>query len=107
MGVHRIRKGLDLPMLGAPEQRVHEHCAVSHVAVLGDDAPGLRAKLAVAEGDLVRRGQLLFEDRARPGVRYTAPGAGRVTAIFRWHRNALRSVVIQLTEAGPKTISPL
>jgi Na+-transporting NADH:ubiquinone oxidoreductase subunit A len=66
---------------------------------MGDDAPGLRAKLAVAEGDVVRRGQLLFEDRAHPGIRYTAPGAGRVAAIFRGHRRALRSVVIQLSES--------
>ncbi len=99
MAVHRIRKGLDLPMLGAPEQRIHDAPAVSHVAVLGDDTSGIRARMAVAEGELVRRGQLLFEDRARPGVRYTAPGAGRVTAIFRGQRRSLRSVVIQLSSS--------
>jgi Na+-transporting NADH:ubiquinone oxidoreductase subunit A len=99
MAVHRIRKGLDLPLLGDPEQRVHDGPRVSHVAVLGDDTPGVRARLAVAEGDRVRRGQLLFEDRARPGVRYTAPGAGRVTAIFRGPRRRLRSVVVQLSES--------
>ncbi|MCK5365926.1 MAG: Na(+)-translocating NADH-quinone reductase subunit A [Gammaproteobacteria bacterium] len=97
--MHRIRKGLDLPMLGEPEQRIHDAPPVSHVAVLGDDTPGVRARLAVGEGDRVRRGQLLFEDRARPGVRYTAPSAGRVTAIFRGPRRRLRSVVIQLSES--------
>ncbi len=70
---------------------------VGRVAVMGDDTPGLRARLAVAEGDVVRRGQLLFEDRKRPGVRYTAPGAGRVQAIFRGARRMLRSVVIELS----------
>lgn len=97
--LHRIRKGLDLPLAGAPEPRIHESPLVSHVAVLGDDTPGVRARLAVAEGESLRRGQLLFEDRARPGVRYTAPGAGRVTAIFRGPRRKLRSVVIQLSES--------
>jgi Na+-transporting NADH:ubiquinone oxidoreductase subunit A len=99
MAVHRIRKGLDLPMVGEPEQRIYDAPAVSHVAVLGDDTPGVRARLAVAEGDLVRRGQLLFEDRARPSVRYVSPGAGRVSAIFRGRRRRLRSVVIQLSES--------
>jgi Na+-transporting NADH:ubiquinone oxidoreductase subunit A len=95
---HRIRKGLDLPIAGAPEQVIHDGPRISRVALVGDDTPGLRARLAVAEGDPVRRGQLLFEDRARPGVRYTAPGAGRVAAIFRGRRRMLRSVVIELSE---------
>ncbi|UCE86935.1 MAG: Na(+)-translocating NADH-quinone reductase subunit A, partial [Deltaproteobacteria bacterium] len=43
--------------------------------------------------------QLLFEDRAIPGVRHTSPAAGRVAAIQRGARRALRSVVIQLCEA--------
>jgi Na+-transporting NADH:ubiquinone oxidoreductase subunit A len=99
LAVHRIRKGLDLPISGAPEQVVHEGAQVLRVAVLGDDTPGLRARLAVDEDEQVRRGQLLFEDRARPGIRYTAPAAGRVSAIFRGARRRLRSVVIQLSEA--------
>jgi Na+-transporting NADH:ubiquinone oxidoreductase subunit A len=97
LAVHRIRRGLDLPLSGIPRQEIHDGPAVSRVALLGDDSPGLRARLAVEEGDRVQRGQLLFEDRARPGVRYTAPGAGRVAAIFRGPRRALRSVVIQLS----------
>ncbi len=97
MAVHRIRKGLDLPIAGAPVQEVQPGPEIRRVAVMGDDTPGLRARLAVAEGDQVRRGQLLFEDRMRPGVRYTAPGAGRVQAVFRGARRALRSVVIELS----------
>ncbi len=98
LAVHRIRKGLDLPLSGAPEQGIHEAPTPFRVALLGDDTPGLRARVAVAEGDRVQRGQLLFEDRARPGVRYTAPGAGQVAAIFRASRRRLRSVVIRLSE---------
>ena len=64
---------------------------------MGDDTPGVRARFAVEEGDVVKRGQLVFEDRLRPGIRYTAPGAGRIQAIFRGDRRALRSVVIELS----------
>jgi Na+-transporting NADH:ubiquinone oxidoreductase subunit A len=98
LAVHRVRKGLDLPIEGAPDSRVEDGPEIFRVAVRGDDTPGLRARLAVAEGDPVRRGDLLFEDRARPGIRYTAPAAGRVAAIFRGHRRMLRSVVIRLSE---------
>ena len=98
MAAHRVRKGLDLPISGAPDQSVHQGPEISRVAALGDDTPGLRARMAVAEGDIVRRGQLLFEDRTRVGARYVSPGAGRVAAIFRGARRTLRSVVIQLSD---------
>ena len=99
MGVHKIKRGLDLPISGAPEQTIHDAAAATWTAVVGADHPGLRARIQVAEGDAVRRGQLLFEDRKTPGVRYTAPGAGRVAAINRGARRALVSVVIQLSES--------
>jgi Na+-transporting NADH:ubiquinone oxidoreductase subunit A len=75
---------------------------VTQVALMGDDTPGVRARIAVAEGDRVKRGQLLFEDRQRPGVRYTAPGAGVVKAIHRGARRMLRSIVVELSEGERK-----
>ena len=99
MAVYRIKKGLDLPIAGEPEQVIQPGPEIRRVALMGDDTPGVRARLAVAEGDTVKRGQLLFEDRKRPGIRYTSPGAGRVQAIFRGPRRALRSVVIELSAA--------
>jgi Na+-transporting NADH:ubiquinone oxidoreductase subunit A len=99
VSVHRVKKGLDLPIGGAPEQSIHDGPEVKWVALLGDDYPGLRPRLHVAEGDTVSRGQLLFEDRVTPGVRYTAPGAGRVAAINRGRRRALQSLVIELSAA--------
>ena len=96
MGVHRIRKGLDLPLAGEPEQVVHPGPAVSRVALLGADYPGLKPSLRVQVGEPVVRGQLLFEDARIPGVRFTAPGAGTVAGIHRGERRLLQSVVIQL-----------
>lgn len=105
MAVHQVRKGLDLPIAGSPLQEIHEAPPITQVAVLGDDYPGLRARLAVAEGDRVKRGQLLFEDRTREGVRLTAPGAGEVIAIHRGARRILQSVTIRLSESE-RTGSP-
>ena len=39
MAVHVIKKGLDLPITGAPEQRVFDAPAVSKVAILARDYP--------------------------------------------------------------------
>jgi Na+-transporting NADH:ubiquinone oxidoreductase subunit A len=96
MGHHSVRKGLDLPIAGEPEQRVDEASAPGRVALLADDYVGMRPTMHVAEGDAVKRGQLLFEDKKTAGVRFTAPGSGRVAAIHRGERRALQSLVIEL-----------
>ncbi|MEW6755018.1 MAG: Na(+)-translocating NADH-quinone reductase subunit A [Candidatus Latescibacterota bacterium] len=92
----RIRKGLDLPIAGAPEQVIEEGRPVSRVAVLGPDYIGLRPTMAVAEGDPVALGQALFVDRSLPGVVHTSPASGRVVAINRGPKRALLSVVVQV-----------
>ena len=99
MGFHRIKNGLDLPIAGEPEQRIHQAAPPARVALLADDYVGMRPTMHVSVGDDVRRGQVLLEDKKTPGVRYTAPAAGRVTAIHRGERRALLSVVIQLDSA--------
>lgn len=97
MSVHQVKRGLRLPIAGAPEQAIGRAAAVSRVAVLADDAIGMRPALHVAEGDEVARGQVLFDDKKMPGVRFTAPGAGRVVAVNRGEKRALQSVVIELS----------
>ena len=93
----KVKKGLDLPITGAPEQTVEEGAAVTHVAVIGSDYNGMRPTMAVKEGDDVALGQLLFEDKKTPGVRYTSPGSGKVAAVNRGAKRALQSVVIELS----------
>jgi Na+-transporting NADH:ubiquinone oxidoreductase subunit A len=46
----------------------------------------------------VKRGQVLFEDRKKPGVLHTAPGAGRIIGIHRGEKRSLQSVVIDLSD---------
>ena len=96
MGVHRIRKGLDLPIGGRPAQEIDQARSPGRVALLADDYVGMKPTMLVAAGDSVRRGQPLFEDKKTPGVVYTAPAAGTVSAINRGGRRALQSVVLQL-----------
>ncbi len=99
MGLHKIKKGLNLPIAGEPEQRIHQAAQPTRVALLADDYVGMKPTMHASAGDDVRRGQVLFEDKKTPGVRYTAPASGQVTAIHRSERRALLSVVIQLDSA--------
>jgi Na+-transporting NADH:ubiquinone oxidoreductase subunit A len=92
----KIKRGLDLPLAGAPEQRIEPARAVRSVAVLGCDYHGMKPTMAVQVGDRVKLGQVLFSDKKNPGVHFTAPGAGVVSAIHRGEQRVLQSVVIDL-----------
>lgn len=94
----RIRRGLDLPLLGAPEQTIHEAPAVRSVAVLGRDYLGLKPTMHVEEGDHVRLGQPLLTHKKNPRVQIISPGGGRVRKIHRGARRILQAVVIDLDE---------
>ncbi|WP_114416379.1 Na(+)-translocating NADH-quinone reductase subunit A [Marinospirillum perlucidum] len=94
----KIKQGLDLPIAGAPKQAISDGHSVRSVAVLGPDYVGMKPTMAVSVGDQVKMGEILFTDKKTEGVRYTAPAAGKVTAINRGYRRALQSVVIELDD---------
>ena len=91
-----IKKGLDLPIAGKPEQVIHNGNTVTEVALLGEEYVGMRPSMKVREGDVVKKGQVLFEDKKNPGVIFTAPASGTITAIHRGEKRVLQSVVIKV-----------
>jgi len=92
----RIRRGMDLPLQGAPSQVIEPARPMGSVGVLGRDYLGMKPTMHVQEGERVRLGQPLFSDKRRPSVVVTAPGAGVVTTVRRGARRVLQSVVIRL-----------
>ena len=97
----KIKQGLDLPIAGSPEQSIAQGRAVRSVGVVGFDYVGMKPTMAVAVGDRVKKGQLLFSDKKTPGIRYTAPAGGTVAAINRGEKRVLQSVVIDID--GPES----
>jgi Na+-transporting NADH:ubiquinone oxidoreductase subunit A len=93
---YRLRRGLDLPLTGAPEQTIHDAPRVKSVALVGVDYLGLRPALEVEVGDRVQLGQCLFTHKKLPGVRFVSPGSGEVTAVNRGQRRVLQSVEVRL-----------
>ncbi len=100
MSLISIPRGLDLPLAGAPAQRIQPAADARSVAILGADHVGLKPRLLVSDGDRVLRGQRVIEDKAVPGVALTAPAAGTVAAIHRGERRAFQSLVIDVDETG-------
>ncbi len=91
-----LKKGLNIPITGDPQQVLGNGNKVKTVAVLGTDYVGMKPTMMVNAGDAVKLGQALFEDKKNPGVLFTSPGAGKVKAINRGEKRVLQSVVIEL-----------
>lgn len=92
----RLKRGLDVPLTGAPEQRISEAPRSRQVAIVGTDYLGLRPALQVQVGDRVQLGQCLFTHKRQPRIRFVAPASGQVTAINRGQRRSLQSVVLSV-----------
>ena len=101
-----VRKGLDLPIAGAPEQRIEDGPEVGACALIGADHVGLKPAMKVDVGDRVKLGQPLFADKRFEGVVYTAPAGGTVRAVNRGARRVLQSVVIDIDEAAGAVAFP-
>jgi len=96
MGLINIKKGLDVPITGEPQQVISEGNIGKRVALLGDDYVGMKPTLTVREGDHVKIGQVVFTDKKLPQVKYTAPGAGKVVEINRGEKRKFLSLVIEI-----------
>lgn len=92
----KIRRGLDLPISGAPTQAIHQGPRISQLGVMGSDYHGMKPTMAVRVGDAVSQGQLLFTDKKNPGVKFTSPASGTVIAINRGERRVFQSIVIDI-----------
>ncbi|QAR33644.1 Na(+)-translocating NADH-quinone reductase subunit A [Geovibrio thiophilus] len=97
-----LKKGIDLPLGGAPEQKVYESGTVSRYAVTGDDYIGLKPTMNVQEGDSVKSGDLLFTDKKNAGVKFVSPFSGKVLAVNRGEKRRFLSLEIEIdgTEGG-------
>lgn len=92
----KIRRGMDLPIAGSPEQVVHDGPAIRTVALVGFDYVGMKPTMLVKEGDRVKLGQPLFSDKKNSSVHYTSPASGVVLAINRGERRVFQSVEIEV-----------
>lgn len=101
----KIKRGLDLPIEGAPGTSIEDAPAPRQVGVIGFDYVGMKPTMAVQVGDKVAKGQVLFEDKKTPGVVFTAPAAGTISAINRGAKRVFQSLVIDVAGNDEVTFS--
>ena len=96
----QLRKGLDVPIEGAPRAEIEAAPQVGTVGILGDDYIGLKPRILVAEGDTVAPGTPVMIHKDQPEVQIVSPVAGQVKAINRGERRKLISVEIEVQDGA-------
>lgn len=112
--VIKIKKGLDIPLLGEAEKTIKTIKQAGKFAIKPPDFEGLTPKLTVKTDHEVKVGTTLFYDKYRPDIKFSSPVSGKVTAVNRGERRRILEVVIkpdeqqvfeEFTKANPKDLS--
>jgi Na+-transporting NADH:ubiquinone oxidoreductase subunit A len=99
-----IRKGLDIPIAGAAEQRITNALDILTYAVKPTDFVGLTPRLMVEEGAIVATGDALFCDKHDERILFTSPVSGKVKAIVRGKKRRLEAVVVEAQQEDSLTV---
>lgn len=92
---YKITKGLDIDIPGMARKEIAEIADAKYYAVKPTDFVGMVPRMLVAEGDSVKAGTPLLEDKQHPGIPFVSPVSGKVHAVVRGEKRALLAVVIE------------
>ncbi len=93
--VIKIKKGLDINLLGKPTEVFLDEQSSKDYAIRLSDFHNLSPKLEIKEGDLVKCGTPLFYDKKRPEVKIGSPVSGKVKSIVRGERRAILEILLE------------
>lgn len=102
----KIKKGLNIPIEGAPAGDVQTLTPPRHVALNLRPFVGTPFKLLVAVGDSVKIGTPLVEDKKCPGRVFVSPAGGTVKEILRGEKRVLLNIVIDIARSEEHEPAP-
>ncbi|CAL2082967.1 Na(+)-translocating NADH-quinone reductase subunit A [Tenacibaculum sp. 190524A02b] len=90
----RIKKGLDIKLVGEAEQVTTELSLGSVFAIKPDDFHGVIPKILAKEGTEVKAGEALFYDKSDERILFPSPVSGKVSEIVRGARRKVLAIKI-------------
>ena len=98
MADFKIRKGFDIRVKGRPAAVVEEVGEPTRFVVHPSEFEGVKPRLKVAAGDVVKRGDILFENKKNEKMYFRSPCCGTVEEVRLGARRAPVEIVIQPSE---------
>lgn len=96
MSEYKIKRGYDVPMIGAAERVVEDAGSPAIVSIRPDDFRAVKPKILVQDGDKVQAGQPLLVDRLRPEIAVPSPGGGEVIEVRYGRRRRCQEIFVKL-----------
>ncbi|NPA37442.1 MAG: Na(+)-translocating NADH-quinone reductase subunit A [Chlorobi bacterium] len=93
--VIKIKRGLDIPLMGKAEKVNIESDLPNLFALKPTDFNGLTPKLEKKAGEKVKAGTVLFHDKYRPEIKFVSPVSGELLAVNRGERRKILEIVIK------------
>ena len=93
--VIKLRKGLDVRLKGRATAEITSVKGSDEYALVPDDFVGMKPKVVVKEGDVVKAGDALLTDKLHPEVKFVSPVGGTVSLVERGDRRKLLSVRVK------------
>jgi Na+-transporting NADH:ubiquinone oxidoreductase subunit A len=90
----RIKKGLDIKLVGVAEKNTTNSSQSSVYAVRPEDFHGIIPKLITKEGAEVKAGEALFHSKSDPRILFSSPVSGKIVAVERGARRKVLAVKI-------------
>lgn len=90
-----IKQGLDIPLMGKPQERFLGEVKSDVVKICPEDFLGVIPKLSVRVGDEVKAGEPLMYDRNHPSIKVASPVSGVVTAIERGEKRRILNITVE------------
>lgn len=91
----KLKRGLDIPFEGKAVETIGNVCRPAVYHIVPDHFAGIKPKLLVKEGDIVKAGSPLFHDKKFEEMFFTSPVSGKVSAIVRGERRKVLSIDIE------------
>lgn len=91
----KLRKGLDIRLLGEAEKVKTSVDAPETVAVKPPDFHLMTPKMEVKAGDKVKAGSIIFHNKYQDSVKFVSPVSGEVAEIVRGAKRRILEVVIK------------
>ena len=111
--VIKLRKGLDVNLKGKSTKELFQVNNSGIFALMPDDFTGMKPKVVVKEGDIVKVGDALFVDKNNPEVKFVSPVSGKIVAVVRGERRKVLSVQVeasaeqQYVDFGKKNVASM
>ncbi len=95
MSAIRIKKGLDINLVGKAKQDVKDMPLAETYALIPDDFKNVTPKIVVKQGEKVKAGSVLFFDKKNPEIVFTSPVSGELQLIERGARRKILRFIVK------------